>query len=89
MLHSKEVSTMILLKKKNGPTHPCITDLEEGTPSDKRPRGRADSKLNAKCDASTIVLQETLKWFIPTKEVSSEKKDKRKEGERGSSEELL
>ena len=60
-------------------------------PNEKRPRRKANSKVEAKCDASALALQETLKGFITQKEVSSEKrKDEREEAprERGGHEEL-
>ena len=56
--------------KKHG-NDSSIIDLDVGTPSEKRPRGRTNSKLVGKCDVSTLALQETLKGVV--KKVPSEK----------------
>ena len=50
-----------------------VIDHEEEAPSEKRPRGRINSKLDVKRYAQTITLQDILKGFIVAKEVSTEK----------------
>ena len=59
----------------------------DGTTSE-RPRGRTNSKLDLKRDATTIALQETLKGFITQKDKTSDKKDERDEKKRREREEL-
>lgn len=50
-------------------------------PSDKRPKGRTNAKIEAKREVQTIALQDTLKGFISQKDKSTEK---REDGRRGS-----
>ncbi|KAI4969229.1 hypothetical protein ZWY2020_000143 [Hordeum vulgare] len=59
----------------------------DGTTSE-RPRGRTNSKLDLKRDATTIALQETLKGFITRKDKTSDKKDERDEKKRREREEV-
>jgi hypothetical protein len=47
-----------------------------------RPRGRTNSKLDAKREASSLAIQETLKELIAEKEVSSDEREERKHKER-------
>jgi hypothetical protein len=46
--------------------------------SEKRQREKTKSKVDAKRDASTLALQETLKGFLTQKEVSVEKREEMK-----------
>ena len=48
----------------------------------KRPRGQRSSKMEAKRDATTLALQETLKGFITQKDKASEEKKEREERKR-------
>ena len=56
-------------------------------PSDKRPRGRTNTKIEAKRDMQTIALQDTLKRFISQKDKSTEKREEREERKRQEREE--
>ena len=56
-------------------------------PSESRPRGRTITKMEAKHDALTIALQETLKGFMSEKDKASEKKEEREETKRREREE--
>ena len=51
--------------QKKGWGESVVDHGEAGTPSENRPRGRTNTKMEAKRDVSTIALQETLKGFIP------------------------
>ena len=44
-----------------------------------RPRGHKNSKKEAKIDANSLAIQETLKGFITQKEVISSKREEREE----------
>lgn len=70
-----------------GGVPPMATGQADATPSE-RPRGRSNSKLDLKRDATTIALQETLKGFITQKDKTSEKKDERDEKKRREREEV-
>jgi hypothetical protein len=48
----------------------------------KRPRGRTSSKAEAKRDASSLAVVETINTLFPDKEVLSEKRDERKRREK-------
>ena len=59
-----------------------IVDLEDGIPGSVkravRPRGHKTSKQDAKCEASSLALQETLKELFTDNEESSAKRNERK-----------
>ena len=61
-----------------GGVPPMATGSADG-PESERPRGRVNSKLDLKRDATTIALQETLQGFITQKDKETEKKDERDE----------
>jgi hypothetical protein len=62
----------------NGGPQSNVFDLEGGTASatthELRPRGRNTSKAEAKRDAASQVVVETIKTFLANKEVSTEKR---------------
>ena len=70
-----------------GGVPPMATGSADG-PESERPRGRVNSKLDLKRDATTIALQETLQGFITQKDKETEKKDERDEKKRREREEV-
>ena len=65
-----------------------MADNEPIRPNDgKMPRGRTSTKLEAKRDATTLALQETLKGFISQKDKAIEEKKEREEKKRQEREE--
>ena len=71
-----------------GGVPPMATGQAGDATTSERPRGRTNSKLDLKRDATTIALQETLKGFITQKDKTSEKKDERDEKKRREREEV-
>ena len=57
----------------------------------KRPKGQKSSKMEARRDATTLAMQETLKGFISQNDKATKEKEReeRKRRERGEREELL
>ena len=72
---------------------PSEAELEEGGSSSVnravRPRGHKTTKQDAKHEASSITLEETLKGLIAEKEMSSAKRDERKRRTQRVTNELL
>ena len=76
----------LMASMKKGGT--SVADDEPIFPNDgKRPRGRTSTKLEAKRDATTLALQETLKGFISQKDKAIEEKKEREEKKRWEREE--
>ena len=56
-----------------------VANKDKAVRPGKRPRGQRSSKMEAKRDATTLALQETLKRFITQKDKASEEKKEREE----------
>ena len=63
---------------KKGGGESVVDHGEASGPRENRPRGRTNTKMEAKCDASTISLQRTLKGVISQKDKASKKEERKR-----------